>query len=119
MGRAGWYRWIVWGCVAAAVALIAFLTFRWAHPAYVWFSAESIIDQRYTLPRSLVRADSSPTGIVRGARLVRLAGCTGCHGPDLRGQLLRTPIPIRASNLRALIRDYADEDFDRAIRRGL
>lgn len=119
MGRPGVYRWIVFGCAAATVALFAVLAFRWARPAYVWFSAESIIDQRYTLPRSLVRADSSPKGIARGARLVRLAGCTGCHGPELRGQLLRTPIPIHASNLRAVVRGYADEDLDRAIRRGL
>ena len=121
MGRAGWDRWIALGCVAAALALVLFAgpVPRWAQSSYVWFSAESIIDQRYTLPRSLVRADSSLKGIARGARLIRLAGCTGCHGPDLRGQLLRTPIAIHASNLRALTRDYADEDFDRAIRRGL
>lgn len=119
MGQAGWYRWMALGCAAAAVAVLAAVAFRWAQPAYVWFSAESIIDQRYTLPRSLVRADSSPKGVARGARLVRLAGCTGCHGADLRGQLLREPMVIHSSNLRALTRDYADEDFDRAIRRGL
>jgi cytochrome c553 len=112
-------RGIVWGCAAAALALLAVLAFYWARPAFVWFSAESILDQRYTLPRSLVRAESSATAIARGARLVRLAGCTGCHGPDLRGRLLRAPIAIHASNLRALTHDYADEDFDRAIRRGL
>jgi hypothetical protein len=33
--------------------------------------------------------------------------------------MLREPVSIRASNLRALIPNYSDEDFDRAIRRGL
>jgi cytochrome c553 len=119
MGRAGLYRWIVVGCAAASVALFAALALHWGRPLYVWFSAESILDQRYTLPRSLVRADLSPEGIARGARLVRLAGCTGCHGPDLRGRRLSRPIAIWANNLRVLTRTYADEDLDRAIRRGL
>lgn len=51
--------------------------------------------------------------------MVRLAGCTGCHGADLEGKRLRLPVSIFASNLRALIPRYSDEDFDRAIRRGL
>jgi cytochrome c553 len=115
MGRTVPGRWILLGCAAVALAL----ALLWARPAYLWFSAESVIDQRYTLPRSLVRADSSASGVARGARLARLAGCTGCHGANLRGQLLHTPIAIYASNLRALTPTYADEDFDRAIRRGL
>lgn len=109
-------RGLIWGGVAVVVALIAVL---YGPPAYVWLLSEAILDRRYTLPRSLVVADSSPLGIQRGSRLVRLAGCTGCHGPDLMGKRLRQPISIRASNLRALTPLYSDEDFDRAIRRGL
>ena len=115
MGRTAVHRWILLGCAALAFVLALY----WVRPVYVWFSAELILDQRYTLPRSLVRADSSPKEIAHGARLARLAGCTGCHGTDLRGRMLREPIAIQASNLRALIPTYADEDFDRAIRRGL
>lgn len=109
-------RWLIWGGIAAAFALIAL---RYGPPAYAWLLSESILDRRYTLPRSLVVADSTQAGVQRGARLVRLAGCTGCHGPKLKGMLLRDPITIRASNLRALTPRYSDEDFDRAIRRGL
>ena len=108
-------RWLIWGGVALAAALVLWL----APPVYVWLASEAVIGQRYTLPRSLVQADSTREGLVRGARLVRLAGCTGCHGPNLAGKRLRDPFPLYASNLRALATVYADEDFDRAIRRGL
>jgi cytochrome c553 len=109
-------RWLIGGALAAAVALLAL---AYGRPVYVWLQSESILDRRYTLPRSLVVADRTAAGIQRGSRLVRLAGCTGCHGADLRGGRLRQPVVIRASNLRALTPEYSDEDFDRAIRRGL
>lgn len=109
-------RWLIGSALAAAIALLAF---AYGRPAYVWLQSESILDRRYTLPRSLVVADRTAAGIQRGSRLVRLAGCTGCHGADLRGGRLRDPVLIRASNLRALTPEYSDEDFDRAIRRGL
>jgi cytochrome c553 len=109
-------RWLIGGAVVAAIALLAF---AYGRPAYVWLQSESILDRRYTLPRSLVVADRTPAGIQRGSRLVRLAGCTGCHGAALLGGRLREPILIRASNLRALTPEYSDEDFDRAVRRGL
>lgn len=109
-------RGLIWGGVAAVIALLAFV---YGPPVYVWLLSEAIVDRRYTLPRSLVVADSTTAGIQRGARLMRLAGCTGCHGPDLQGKRLRQPISIRASNLRGLTPGYSDEDFDRAIRRGL
>jgi len=100
-------------------ALIAVLAFIYGPPAYVWLLSEAILDRRYTLPRSLVVADSTPSAIHRGARLATLSGCTGCHGTDLLGRRLREPIAIRAGNLRALMPKYSDEDLDRAIRRGL
>jgi|KBSMisStaDraftv2_1062788.scaffolds.fasta_scaffold48122_2 cytochrome c553 len=109
-------RWLIGLGVAAAVVVLAL---RYAQPVYVWLQSEAILDRRYTLPRSLVTADQTREAISHGARLMRLAGCTGCHGPDLLGRELRDPISIRADNLRALTPAYADEDFDRAIRRGL
>jgi cytochrome c553 len=109
-------RWLIGGGVAAAVALLALV---YGPPASVWLLSEAVLDRRYTLPRSLVVADSTPAGVQRGARLVRLAGCTGCHGPELLGKALHEPIAIRAGNLRALTPRYSDEDLDRAIRRGL
>jgi cytochrome c553 len=103
------------GAAAIAVAIGAI----YARPVYLWLHAEAVLDRRYTVPRSLIEADTTPKGIARGARLVRLAGCTGCHRPDLKGMKLRHPVPIFASNLRAAVRTWSDEDFDRAIRRGL
>jgi cytochrome c553 len=109
-------RWLIWGGAAAILALLAVL---YGPPAYLWLQSEAILGRRYTLPRSLVVADSAPVARERGARLARLAGCTGCHGPELRGKQLTDPVRIYASNLRALTWRYSDEDFDRAIRRGL
>jgi len=109
-------RWLIWGAVAVIAALLASV---YGPPAYVWLLSGAVLDRRYTLPRSLVTADSTPAAVQRGARLVRLAGCTGCHGPNLIGRNLREPVIIRASNLRALTHEYSDEDLDRAIRRGL
>lgn len=109
-------RWLIWLGVAAALGFLALL---YGPSTYAWLESEAILDRRYTLPRSLVVADSTRAGIERGARLMRLAGCTGCHVPQLTGTLMGDPVHIYASNLRALTRDYSDEDFDRAIRRGL
>jgi cytochrome c553 len=114
MGRA-WSRWVAWAGAAVAVAMAAL----YAQPVYIWLRSEAVLDRRYTVPRSLIVADSTPRAISRGARLVRLAGCTGCHGLDMKGKALRGPVPIFASNLRALTSSWSDEDFDRAIRRGL
>src|SRR5438477_845368 len=109
-------RWLIGGGVAVVFVLLAFV---YGPPLYVWLLSEALLDRRYTLPRSLVVAGSSRTEVRRGARLVHLAGCSGCHGVGLQGKLLHEPITIRASNLRALLPKYSDEDFDRAIRRGL
>jgi mono/diheme cytochrome c family protein len=109
-------RWFKSGGAALLPALAIWL----AIPAYTWLAADAVIERRYSLPRSLVQADRSPEAIARGARLVVLTGCTGCHGKDLAGKSLADPgFTIAASNLRALTKTYADEDFDRAIRRGL
>jgi mono/diheme cytochrome c family protein len=103
----------------AGAVIIAGLASVYTWPIAMWLRSEAILDRRYTMPRSLIQADASPKAIARGARLVRLAGCTGCHGPDLKGKQLQDPVPIYASNLRAASRTWSDEDFDRAIRRGL
>src|SRR5690349_16461597 len=103
--------WIRWVAVAGAV-LVGAMASIYAWPAARWLRSEAVLDRRYTLPRSLIEADSTPKTIARGARLVRLAGCTGCHGADLKGKLLRDPVTIFASNLRAAILSWSDEDFD-------
>jgi cytochrome c553 len=108
--------WVRRGGAALLLALAIWL----AIPTYTWLAADAVIERRYSLPRSLVLADRSPEAIARGARLVVLTGCTGCHGKNLAGKELQEPgFTIAASNLRALTETYADEDFDRALRRGL
>lgn len=112
--RIRWLRWI-------GLALGALVAIYLAIPAYVWLASEAVIDRRYTLPRSLVRAESTPDALARGARLAVIDGCADCHDANLTGKLLRSDpaFPVFASNLRALTATYTDEDLDRAIRRGL
>lgn len=109
-------RWLKRAGIALALMLSAWL----AVPIYTWLAADAVVERVYTLPRNLVQADRTPEAIARGARLVVLTGCTGCHGKDLAGKTLaESGFTITASNLRPLTGTYADEDFDRAIRRGL
>jgi mono/diheme cytochrome c family protein len=110
--------WIRWVAVAGAV-LVGAMASIYTWPAARWLRSEAVLDRRYTLPRSLIEAATTAKALARGARLARLAGCSGCHGADLKGKLLRDPVTIFASNLRAPARTWSDEDFDRAIRRGL
>ena len=117
MGRDRALQWLRWAGLALAALVALYLLI----PIYVWLASEAVIDRRYTLPRSLVRADSTADAIARGARLAVIDGCADCHGAKLGGRLMRDDpgFPIQASNLRALEQSYTDEDFDRAIRRGL
>lgn len=117
MGRDRALQWLRWAGLALAALVALYLLI----PIYVWLASEAVIDRRYTLPRSLVRADRTADAIARGARLAVIDGCADCHGAKLDGRLMRDDpgFPIQASNLRALEQNYTDEDFDRAIRRGL
>lgn len=106
-----------WIGFAASVAVLLWL----AWISYIYLASEAVIERRYTLPSSLVHVSKDADAPARGKHWVRLAGCFGCHGGDLRGRVLKDNpyLTIHASDLRALTPVYGDGDFERAIRHGL
>ena len=107
-------RWVaVAGAAIAAAAALALI--------YVYLASEADIVQRFTLPSSILHAELTPQAAARGNHLATIFGCKDCHGADLRGRMLwpRRGFSIFATNLRAFAKTASDEDFDRAVRRGL
>jgi len=90
---------------------------------YVYESNRRLLDQRYPVVAELVRAASGTDAVARGKRLADLAGCTDCHGPDLRGRLFEDEGWLHgryyASNLTLKAKAYSDEDVARIVRRGV
>src|ERR1043166_6732780 len=88
---------------------------------YVYESNRRLLDQRYPVVAELVRAASGTDAVARGKRLADLAGCTDCHGPDLRGRLFEDEGWLHgryyASNLTLKAKAYSDEDVARIVRR--
>lgn len=103
-----------WGGIAlgvlAGVALAAL--------AYVYIASESILDRRYPLPLSRLRASTDAVAIARGGRLVQAYGCTDCHSKDLHGAFIED-FAMTSRNLTQLAKSFSDADFQRAIRDGL
>jgi mono/diheme cytochrome c family protein len=90
--------------------------------AYVWFSAEAILNRKFRTPAQHVVASTDPKAIARGKRLASFLGCTGCHGATLQGDIFfDIPFDTRAvgANLARLAKSYSDADFARIIRHGV
>jgi mono/diheme cytochrome c family protein len=106
-----------WISIAAGLAATASLL--WVF--YVYLASEAVIERRYTLPSSLIKASEGADAIAHGKRFMGIAGCFGCHGDDLTGKTVRVTqdFTIESGSLRALGALYTDGDFERAIRRGL
>lgn len=67
------------------------------------------------------KAADGPAAVAQGAELIKVLGCTDCHGTDLRGRLFDDqPLVARmyAPNLTLRARTWSDADFERAIRHG-
>jgi mono/diheme cytochrome c family protein len=106
-----------WISIAAGVPVAGYLLWLF----YIYLASEAVIERRYTLPSSLVKASIGADAVAHGKRLMTLDGCFGCHGSQLTGKTLH-PLPdftIESGSLRALGDTYSDGDFERAIRRGL
>jgi cytochrome c553 len=105
-----------WISIAAGLAAATYLL--WVF--YIYLVSEAVIERRYTLPSSLIKASQGADAVAHGKRFMNIAGCFGCHGNDLTGHKLKSgAFTIESTNLRALGDGYTDGDFERAIRRGL
>lgn len=107
-------KYLKWG----AVALLALAVLI---PVAIYLASEAEIARRYTLPSSILHAKLTRESIARGHHLAVIFGCESCHGADMRGRTLYEGhgFQVEAADLTAFARHASDEDFDRAVRRGL
>lgn len=87
--------------------------------AYVYLASQAILDKRYPVPVATFHAPRTAEAVARGDRITLIAGCKGCHGDGLEGELFGHAPPdtaIYARNLRRLALVYSDGDFEHAIR---
>lgn len=113
-GKGVMANYLKWGAIAAlAVAVVV--------PLAIYLASEAEIARRYTLPSSILHAQLTPESIARGRHLARDFGCASCHGADMRGRMLDAGngFYIEATDLTSFAKTATDEDFDRAVRRGL
>ena len=87
-------------------------------PGYIYLASEALVQRRYPLASTTVRADLTPKQVRRGAHLVAITGCADCHGPKLTGRLLysASPLPVYAGNLLRSAKAMSDGELERAIR---
>jgi cytochrome c553 len=105
------WKWLVGGAaVLAGLSLVAI--------AWLYIASERLLDRHYSLPPSTIRAAQGPAAIAHGDRLAHAFGCADCHRPNLEGAFI-PDFGVWSINLTQLARTYSDQDFDRAIRRGL
>jgi mono/diheme cytochrome c family protein len=105
-----------------ALAFAALLIAAASGYAYLWFSSEALLGQKFRTPEQHVSASGDPAVIARGKRLASILGCTGCHGAMLQGDVFfDEPFDARsvAVNLPRLAKIYSDADFARVIRHGV
>lgn len=96
------------GVIGAAILLAA-----GAGGALIWAGNRILDHDDGALPEAVA---GGPGDAALGARLVKVYGCTGCHGNALAGEDF---YGVMAANLRRKAREYSREDFARAVRRGV
>ncbi len=82
--------------------------------------SQAILTARQGLPPSRVLVVRTAEAEARGARLIAIAACSGCHGSDLSGGPLHMfATQVYTPNLTIQPKSLSDADIDRAIRAGL
>lgn len=93
----------------------------------MYFVTEQRMNRTYEVsPVQLTAVPGDSAVLERGARVIAVRGCTGCHGADLGGEVMSDDFVfgrLSASNLTAgrggIGGQYADRDWVRAIRHGI
>lgn len=112
------FKWIGIG-LAALVVVIAIAV------GVFLFIANARMDKTYSVTVESVPIPTGAAAIAQGKHIVTTV-CTGCHGPNLSGQVVMNApgfAVIYSSNLTkgngGVGNDYQDEDWVRAIRHGI
>ncbi|MCB9729548.1 MAG: c-type cytochrome [Deltaproteobacteria bacterium] len=114
-------RWLRWLGVIVGVLLVGLGGLI----AYVWFSSESMLAERFELAGRAVEVPTDAASLAEGKRLATARGCTECHGLDLGGGALDVGIArFWAPNLTsdpqgAASRFTSVEAWELAIRHGV
>src|SRR4029077_6577286 len=106
----------IWKRAAGVVAVIAGITVFAV--VYIYLASGHLLDRRYPLPPSSIRASQGAEAISHGDRLAPAFCCTDCHRPNLEGAFI-PDFGVWSLNLTQLATTFSDRDFDRAIRHGL
>ena len=88
----------------------------------IYIASERIVNRRFSIRATDVTPLAKESDAAEGLRLAKIRGCTGCHMPDLKGQMfIDDPLIARVAspNLTAAMREYSDVDLERIIRRGV
>jgi mono/diheme cytochrome c family protein len=92
--------------------------------AGIYARSVAVFGHRFTSPTTTIHAATDPARIAHGQHLASMM-CTGCHGPDLGGQLFIDGMPfirLWTPNLThgrgGAAATFSDADFAAAIRRG-
>jgi mono/diheme cytochrome c family protein len=102
--------------LGAVVALAAVAGGWWL----IMSRSDAILETRHALPASAVVVERTQAAETRGARLIAVTACSGCHGADLTGGPLRAfGEQVYTPNLTLQLGSLSDADIDRAIRSGL
>ncbi len=82
-----------------------------------------ILNKTYAVPaEAAIVVPSGLAAIAEGARLVLIRGCTGCHGPNLEGEMMidnAMLARVASPNLSRLLPTYSDVELERLLRHGV
>jgi mono/diheme cytochrome c family protein len=82
--------------------------------------SQAILGARHDLPPSTVVVARTADAEARGAHLIAVSACSGCHGTDLIGGPLHVfATQVYTPNLTIDAKRLSDADIDRALRAGL
>jgi len=89
----------------------------------IYLSNRRLLDRRYPVGHVAVSASRDGDAVARGKHLADIAGCTDCHGDDLRGRLFIDEGWLHgryyAANLTLKAAAWSDEDLARVVRDGV
>lgn len=103
----------------AAVAIVAIVAIAWLG---LFAVSESILHKHYPFPANPPALSANGADVAAGAKLARQFGCVGCHGEDLRGQVMKDDLLIGrlyAPNLTLVTKGYSDAQLAAIIRGGV